>query len=167
MLPERDSAGFSWQRSPEASALFNPVLTSELIVTACYWRDQTDGQGIDWPALFLILPIALHPETREAMPRDARITLAKFAVRQGSLVAELDARVTTMADATRRGIRHGLRTGRLQLDRSTMHSTVRPKAPQPSWPNELSASAKAAKMYGRWLAGVETHEALELLGIGL
>lgn len=167
MLIERDSAGVTWRRSPEASALFNPVLTSELIVTACYWRNETDGQGIDWPALFLILPIALHPETRNAMPRDTRTTLAKWAVRHGSLVAELEAHANTMADATRRGIRQGLRTERLRLDQATMRSGVRPKAPQSSWPTELSASAKAAKMYGRWLAGVETHEAFELLRIGL
>lgn len=37
-----------WIRSPEALALFNPVLTSELILTACYWREQEDRGGIDW-----------------------------------------------------------------------------------------------------------------------
>lgn len=167
MSPERDSSGATWQRSPEASALFNPVLTSELIVTACYWRHQEDERGIDWPTLFLVLPIALHPQTRGAMPRDARITLARWAGRNGLLVADLEARATAMADATRRGLRHGLRTGRLRLDGAAMLSVARPRPPRASWPVELSASAKAAKMYGRWLAGVETHEALELLGIGL
>lgn len=156
-----------WIRSPEALALFNPVLTSELILTACYWREQEDSGGIDWPALFLVLPIALHPETRSAMPRDARTTLAKWAVRNGPLVAELETRTEVMIDATRRGIRHGMRLGRLRLVGPTMTAQARPRPITSSWPEELAASSRAAKMYGRWLAGVETHEALELLGIGI
>jgi len=157
----------SWRRSPEASALLNPVLSSELILTSCYWRHREDGLGIPWPALFLVLPIALHPETRDAMPRDARITLAKWAVRNDTLVADMEARANAMADATRRGIRHGLRAGRLRLEGAFMFDAARPKPPAATWPKELSSSSKAAKMYGRWLAGVESHEALELLGIGL
>lgn len=163
--PFRESA--SWRRSPEASALLNPVLSSELILTACYWRRREDDQGVPWPALFLVLPIALHPETRDAMPRDTRITLAKWAVRHDTLVADLEARANAMADATRRGIRHGLRVGRLRLEGAFMFDAGRPKPSVASWPKELSSSSRAAKMYGRWLAGLEPHETLELLGIGL
>lgn len=156
-----------WIRSPEALALFNPVLTSELILTACYWREREDGGGIDWPTLFLVLPIALHPETRIAMPRDVRTTLAKWAVRNGPLVAELEPRTEVMIDASRRGIRHGMRLGRLRLEGATMRAEARPRPVASTWPEELAASSRAAKMYGRWLAGVETYEALELLGIGI
>src|SRR4051794_11490566 len=126
-MPRDHPDAARWRRSPEALALFNPVLTSELILTACYWRSQEDGGGIDWPALFLILPISLHPETRDAMPRDARTTLAKWAVRHGPLVAELESRTDVMLDASRRGIRRGMHLGRLRLEGSTMYAQARPK----------------------------------------
>lgn len=167
MSPNHSGSAPTWRRSPEASALFNPVLSSELILTACHWRNQEDGQGIPWPAVFLVLPLALHPETRSSMPRDARITLPKWVTRNGYLVADLEARTHSMAEATRRGIRHGLRVERLRLDGASVRSTAVPKTMSSQWPSELSSSSKAARMYGRWLAGVETHEALALLGIGI
>ena len=51
-------------RPPEAVALFNTVLTSELLVNACWAKEQQGSTGLAWPAAYLILPLTLHPEPR-------------------------------------------------------------------------------------------------------
>lgn len=153
-------------RAPEAIALFNVVLTSELIVNACWSNAQAGGAGIDWPAAFLVLPIALHPPTREQLPKQRRITLARWAVVHPDLVSGMEARVAMLVQPTKRAIRHGLRTGRLAIESSAIVATRRPKSPSSDWPVELATSVRAARLCGDWLNVTETHMAFELLGMG-
>jgi hypothetical protein len=153
-------------RVPEAVALFNAVFTSELLVNATWSKAQAGGSGLDWPAAFLILPLTLHPPTRDSLPRQRRITLARWAVKQADLLADMENRVVNMAQPTRRAIRHGLRTGRLGIDGSTLVALKRPKAPTSDWPDELKLSVRAARLCGEWFNVTETHMAFDLLGIG-
>jgi hypothetical protein len=153
-------------RVPEAVALFNSVFTSELLVNAVWSKAQAGGSGLEWPAAFLILPLTLHPPTRESLPSQRRITLARWAVRHTDLLADMEARVVNMAQPTRRAIRHGLRTGRLGLEGATLVALKRPKAPASDWPDELRLSVRAARLCGEWFNVTETHMAFDLLGIG-
>lgn len=153
-------------RPPEAVALFNAVLTSELLVNACWAKKQQGGTGLAWPAAYLILPLTLHPETRDSLPRDRRITLARWAVRNHDLLADMEYRVANMAPPTKRAIRHGLRAGRLGLNGTNLVALFKPKSVKPQWPAELSASVKAARFCGQWFNAIETHMAFELFGIG-
>lgn len=153
-------------RPPEAVALFNTVLTSELLVNACWAKAQRGTTGLAWPAAYLILPLTLHPETRDSLPRDRRITLARWAVRNHDLLADMEYRVANMALPTKRAIRHGLRAGRLGLDGTNLVALARPKGATSQWPTELSDSVKAARFCGQWFNVIETHMAFELLGIG-
>jgi hypothetical protein len=153
-------------RPLEAVALFNTVLTSELLVNACWAKEQQGSTGLAWPAAYLILPLTLHPETRGSLPRDRRITLARWAVRNHDLLADIEYRVANMVPPTKRAIRHGLRVGRLGLDGTNLVALSRPENSKPQWPAELSASVKAARFCGQWFNAIETHMAFELLGIG-
>lgn len=153
-------------RAPEAVALFNTVFTSELLANACWSKAKTDGAGLEWPTVFVILPLVLHPPTRESLPSQRRITLARWAVRQPDLLADMDRRVATMVEPTQRAIRHGMRAGRLGLDGSRLVALKRPKTAASHWPEELRLSARAATFCGQWFSGTETHLAFDLLGIG-
>ena len=153
-------------RAAEAIALFNVALTSELLVNACWAKTQDGPTGLSWPAAFLILPLTLHPATRESLPNDKRITLARWAVQHHDLLADMEYRVANMAAPTKRAIRHGLRTQRLGLEGTNLVPLARPKNPTASWPPELRSSVKAARFCGRWFNALETHLAFELLGIG-
>lgn len=158
---------FRWQRSPEATALFNAALTSELIVTSCHWRQASAGGAMAWTEAFLVLPIALHAETRRSLPAQARVTLSRWATQNPAIVGELASRVDFMSEQTRRAIRFGLRGQRLELRGATIYATGSPKSPTAAWPEEVTAASRAAKLYGRWLASIETHELVEILGIGV
>src|SRR4051794_37743374 len=80
-VPQRNEQPERPRRAPEAMALFNEIFTSELLVNACWAKEQDSGAGLTWPAAFLVLPLALHPPTRETLPRSPRVTLAAWAVR--------------------------------------------------------------------------------------
>ncbi|WP_373287831.1 three component ABC system middle component [Zhihengliuella salsuginis] len=153
-------------RPPEAMALFNTALTSELLVNACWAKAKEGDTGLAWPAAYLILPLTLHPATRSSLPRDRRITLARWAGRNHDLLAGMEYRVANMALPTKRAIRHGLRTKRLGLEGTNLIALEKPKSPTPKWPDELRGSVKAARFCGRWFNVIDTHMAFELLGIG-
>lgn len=153
-------------RSPEAVALFNTALTTELLVNACWSKSQNGAAGLSWPAAFLILPLTLHPETRSSLPRDRRIALARWAIRHSDLLADMEYRVANMALPTKRAIRNGLRNKRLGLEGTDLIALEKPKNPTSKWPAELRDSVKAARFCGQWFNAVETHMAYELLGIG-
>ncbi|MFW0121127.1 three component ABC system middle component [Rothia sp. CCM 9419] len=153
-------------RSPEAVALFNTIFTSELLVNACWAKAQKGTPGLAWPAAYLILPLTLHPETRDSLPRDRRITLARWAVQHHDLLATMEYRVANMALPTKRAIRRGLRVRRLGLDGTNLIALARPKKATSQWPAELRDSVKAAQICGQWFNTIETHMAFELFGIG-
>lgn len=166
MSPQHEVADSSARRSSEALALYNVVLTSELLVNACWAKEQQGKSGLSWPAAFLILPLTLHPETRRTLPRDRRITLARWAVKNHDLNAAMEHRFINTIQPTKRAIRHGLRVKRLGLDGSDLVALVKPKSSSKMWSAELNASIKAARFCGQWFNSIETHMAYELLGIG-
>lgn len=154
-------------RPTEAVALFNSVLTSELILNACWSKMQYGPSGLSWPAAYLILPLALHPDTRASIPRDRRMTLARWAVKNGDRVADMEYRVANMVEPTKRAIRRGLATKRLGLHGTDLVACVRPKSPNKNWPDELRDSVRAARFCGNWFNSIDTHMAFELLSIGV
>ena len=155
------------RRAPEAVALFNEALTSELLVNSAWAKEQDSGTGLSWPACFLILPLALHPPTRESLPRSPSVTLAAWAVRNAAISQGIGPRVATMAGPTKRALRFGLRSGRLTLSGTDLLATSRPRNPNTrEWSDELTAAVRAARLSGRWFRGIDVYTAFNLLGIG-
>lgn len=154
------------QRLPEAVALFNSVLCSEVLVHACWQKEQYGSEGLPWAAAFVVLPLALHPPTRQALPRDSRLTLTAWAVRHPDLIADMDRRVAVMTAPTKRAIRSAMRTGRLALVDTHLTAPRRPRSAATDWPSEIKEAVRAARICGRWFNGLQTHLAFEALGIG-
>ena len=166
-MSQHDLAPPSSRRAPEAVALFNEAFTSELIVNAAWAKEQDSGTGLSWPACFVILPLVLHPPTRESLPRSPNVTLAAWAVRNPVLSQGIGNGVATLAPATRRAIRFGMRAGRLELSGTDVVAGNRPKNPNPqSWPDELVTTVRAARVAGRWFRATDVVTAFNLLGIG-
>lgn len=166
-MSQLDSGPHPTRRAPEAVALFNEAFTSELIVNAAWAKEQDSGTGLSWPASFVILPLVLHPPTRESLPRSPNVTLAAWAVRNPAFSQGIDIRVATLAPSTRRAIRFAMRTRRLVLRGTDLVATARPRMPNPqTWPEELTTSVRAARVAGRWFRATDDVTAFNLLGIG-
>lgn len=154
------------RRAPEAVALFNEVFTSELLVNAAWAKEQDSGIGLSWPACFLILPLALHPPTRESLPRSPSVTLAAWAIRNTALSQSIGFRVSTTVDQTKRALRFGMRSDRLTLLGTDVIATARPRNPDPKkWPEELITAVRAARVSGRWFRATDVYTAFNLLGM--
>lgn len=155
------------RRAPDAVALFNEAFTSELLLNAAWAKEQDSGTGLSWPACFLILPLALHPPTRESLPRSPSVTLAAWAIRNTALSQGISARVATMVGPTKRALRFGMRSGRLTLSGTDIVATARPRSPNAGeWPVELTTAIRAARLSGRWFRATDAYTAFSLLGIG-
>lgn len=155
------------RRAPEAIALFNEAFTSELLVNAAWAKEQDSGTGLSWPASFLILPLVLHPPTRESLPRSPNVTLAAWALRHPSYSQAIDSRVAALADVTKRAIRFGMRFERLELRGTEVVATARPRSPNvQTWPEDLTGATRAARVAGRWFRSTDVYTAFNLLGIG-
>lgn len=62
-----------WDLRPfEVRNLFNPAFCGLLLHRAIEGFEQEDSKGIPFSLILLILPIALHKETRELMPISSR-----------------------------------------------------------------------------------------------
>jgi hypothetical protein len=133
-MSQPDSASERPSRLPEAVALFNSVFATELLLNACWHKAQHGPDGLTWPAAFVILPLTLHPPTRQALPRSSRLTLAAWAVRNPGLTVDMDHRVAVMVEPTRRAIRRGLRAGRLGVVGTDLVALAKPRTPTNRWP---------------------------------
>ncbi|WP_220035147.1 three component ABC system middle component [Georgenia satyanarayanai] len=154
-------------RAPEAVALFNEAFTSELLVNAAWAKEQDSDTGLSWPACFLILPLVLHPPTRESLPRSPSVTLTAWAVRNAELSQSIGARVATTVDQTKRALRFGMRSGRLALSGTDVMAIARPRNPiRNEWPEELTNAVRAARVSGRWFRATDVYTAFNLLGMG-
>jgi hypothetical protein len=71
-----------------------------------------------------------------------------------------------MVEPTKRAIRRGLRAGRLGLVGTDLVALAKPRDPAKQWPPELTDSARAARICGRWFNGIQTNLAFEMLGVG-
>lgn len=165
-MSQSDGIGPQPRRAPEAIALFNEVFTSELLVNACWAKEQDSGTGLSWPANFLILPLSLHPPTRQQLPRSPNLTLAAWAVRNAGLAETMTSRVVTMAEPTKRAIRYGLRSNRLRIVGTDLVAVQRPRNHTPTWPDELVSAVRAARLSGRWFRATDVYTVFNLLGLG-
>lgn len=59
----------SWEKRPsEVANLINPAFCTVLLQSAIKGYQSKQNQGIPFPLIFLVLPIVLHPKTRDILP---------------------------------------------------------------------------------------------------
>lgn len=138
----------AWTQRPAVEAsLLNPALIAVLLGAAAR-EHGTSGEPMPWPVGFLVVPLVLHRPTREALPSSVRTHLSTWITRHPLLRAGFPARAAAMTPLTREGLRVGLRTGALRLERGAILSDLHGKAP----PGELRQLQRHAGLVGRWLA---------------
>lgn len=161
-LPWRD-------RPSEQAALLNPAFCGELISRTVATYDVNRGTPLPFALTFLVLPLALHPVARSALPRRSDTTFATWAAEHGAMLAELPDRVMALRPITREAL---LFLAQHQALTVTGHgvelgSKALKLAAKPAITTEDAQSARrAANLIGRWFANqTSTAFVLQTLGV--
>jgi hypothetical protein len=147
----------SWIHRPaEEKALLNPSFCSTLLWQAAIGYAADAGAPLPFDVTFLVLPIVLHRETREALPKAVTTSLAVW-LNENSLVRPRIAdRATKLVTFTKEALMFGGVHGLLDLTNGIVAANIDWKrkitAMLKGSTDEVRACAKRAEFVGRWFA---------------
>lgn len=153
-------------RMPEVAALLNPAFTARLLFESTDGFSASNGDPMPFPLAFLTLPLVLHEETRQALPKDRRKRFAAWIAEHPWIVTNFPSRAAEMMELTREGLRFALRAevlritdeGGLQIGRA-----ARPALSSQS--TDVASCAKAARLVGMWFQTTDVATTFALLGV--
>jgi hypothetical protein len=150
-----------WSRRPvEERALLNPSFCSMVLWHAIGGYAVNANAGFPVEVAFLILPLVLHGETREALPSTISTSLAVWLDQHPLVRARFPERARMLAAFTREGLTFGglygllVFAGNLVTAQGDRRKTVQAILKTSS--DEVRACAKKAEFVGRWLAKAGT-----------
>jgi hypothetical protein len=137
---------------PVEAALFNPAFLGLLLASAArgFWR--ISGSGMPFELAFLVPPIALHQDTRAALPGNTSGRMSSWTLAHPILVSDFGTRARATTPLVREGLRYALRAGAVQLRGGTVISRL-PVQPNTSFAtSDVRTCISAASFTGRWFA---------------
>jgi hypothetical protein len=143
-------------RSPEERALLNPSFFSLLFWHAATGHMEGGGTGLPFGTGFLVLPVVLHRETRESLPKMVTTSLPVWLDDNPLVRARLAERARTLVPYTREALLFGGTRGFLTVSEDRVLA-------EQGWKRKISADlrrssdevrscAKRADFLGRWFA---------------
>jgi hypothetical protein len=143
-------------RSPEERALLNPSFFSLLLWHAATGHMSESGKGLPFGLTFLVLPLALHRETRESLPTKVTTSLPVWLNDNPLVRARFAERARTLVPYTKEAL---LFAGAHRLLAINLDSV----STEPAWKRkiarqlnrsseEVRSCAKKAEFLGRWFA---------------
>lgn len=143
----------SWEnRSWVTASMLNPALVGAMLVAASSMYESESEDPMPWELAFLVAPMALHRDTREALPIRIDSYASKWTSEHAALLAALPTRIASMRPYTREGLRYALRSGSLTLEDGGLLRG------DPQWQlkkgrdPELTYIVGRAAFLGRWFA---------------
>lgn len=146
----------SWdQRHPSIAAMLNPALVTAVVTAAANRFSSVSAADMPWELSFLIVPMALHQDTRTAIPSRLDSHLPKWVERHPVIHAGLAPRARAMAPFVREGLRYGLRTEQLILHSSGLiHGEPHGRIPR-KYGADVPHIIAAAAFLGSWFATID------------
>ena len=143
-------------RSPEERALLNPSFFSLLFWHAATGHMAEGRAGLPFGTGFLVLPMVLHRETRESLPKMVTTSLPVWLDDNPLVRARLAERARTLVPYTREALLFGGTRGFLTVSEHSVSA-------EQGWKRKISAElrrssdevrscAKRADFLGRWFA---------------
>ncbi|MGX4806899.1 three component ABC system middle component [Bradyrhizobium guangdongense] len=143
--------------SLESRRLLNPAFAGLILIRAVIGFHREAKNGFPFIYSYLVLPLVLHPETRERLPQAIVTRLPTWAERNGELTARLPRRVADLAPATREALFLAATTNLIALGRGATISASIPEKTLSAFEknnpsDEVAACLSKANFVGRWLA---------------
>lgn len=143
-------------RSPEERALLNPCFFSLLFWHAATGHMTAGGVGLPFSTAFLVLPIVLHRETRESLPKAVTTSLPVWLNENQLVRARLAERARSLVPYTKEALLFGGMHGFLKVSSATVSAEQewKPKinAELGRSSDEVRSCAKRADFLGKWFA---------------
>jgi hypothetical protein len=143
--------------SIEDRRLLNPAFSGILLIRASqgFWKQSQNG--IPFIYAYLVLPLLLHPETRERLPSAVVTKLVTWTERNGDLVALIPRRISELASATRDGLFVATASGLAHLGPAGQIEPILKENDLTSFEkktasSEIAGCMRKAHFIGRWFA---------------
>jgi hypothetical protein len=143
-------------RSPEERALLCPSFCSVLFWCAATGHMTEGSSGLPFGTAFLVLPIVLHRETRDSLPRLLTTSLPVWLNDNQLVRTRLPERARTLVAYTREGLVFGGIYGFLNVSADLVvaengwKSKIKGELHRST--DEVRSCAKKAEFVGRWFA---------------
>jgi hypothetical protein len=155
------TAGF-----PVAAAMLNPGLLATITAAAAEEYSRVSGEAMPFSLAFLVAPLVLHRDTRDALPARTNTHWARWLSRDPVLRAGFPPRARSLVGPVRDGLRFGLATGSLTLSDNAGLVGGLSRTARPEQVGDMAAVLRAAGFVGRWLTKLERPAtAYALLGV--
>ena len=142
------------ERNTIVANLFNPAFCGEIIrVVAMEYNKHTNAK-FPFAFSFIILPILLHKETREKLPRTTRTYFFVWVEENDNLFFDFSTRAKSLVKFTKEAISFSIAYNKLIINESSEiePDMSRVKVYQGEEYDEYNAILKKAQMLGKWLS---------------
>ena len=160
----------SWsQRPPEEASNFNPAFCGELIYCMVQEFHKVCREPLNFAVAFLILPLVLHEQTRDSLPRKANTAFAGWVSDNTPSLAKLPKRVNYLRHISREALLFGLSCKILAIENGGIvpgPKKIRSASKLSATTNDTDQARKSSCLLGRWFATQATQSAV-LQGMGV
>jgi hypothetical protein len=158
------------ERTREEAHLLNPAFCCVNLTSACAGYSESNGQSLPFALAFIILPVILHKNTRESLPRDSRTSIPTWLQNHAEARLGFYERLMSLKAHTREAIRYGMAFDWLVMDDSGVIRCVAPDALINRAIRLLDGDARhcvsRARFLGKWLStSASTETTMALWGI--
>ncbi len=146
-----------WSKRPfEVANLLNPAFCSVIIYSAIETYYIKKNQGMPYILSFLILPVVLHKQTREALPKRSSASLHPWFQNHGEIRVGFSRRVQQLAPYTKESIIFGMQTNIIAINEQGELVPGEVKAGVLNWDSNTEAfeCREKAKLLGSWYSKV-------------
>ena len=142
------------ERSREEQALLNPSFCSLLLWWAARGYASINVRGLSFEEAFLILPMVLHRNTREALPRDTRTSLAVWIKNNPLAQGNIATRAKLLVEFTKEAVFYGGTHGLIRIDEGKLRANENLRQSLnrslQGASDEVRLCARKAEFVGRW-----------------
>lgn len=147
----------SRHQSVEERRVLNPAFAGALIAQTAIGHETENGEGLPFVYAYLVLPLIMHPETRERIPASVVTRLLNWTERNPDIAVDFFKRLADLRHASREGLLLVTSTGVATVGERGQIKVVSAQkalegAEKKNASNEVRDCLKRAKFLGRWLA---------------
>lgn len=147
------------ERAPEEAHHFNPAFCGVLAFEFVQSYEKAGGYSSVYPLIFCALPVALHPETREALPHSTVTGMLSWVEDNTFIKVGYAERAVNLAPYIKEGIRFAIARQALSIAKDGELASGPSKAnftPKPLSETtiEVRETVQATRKIARWFAAV-------------